>query len=604
MIDSVCDQSPAFGLRFLGFPAYHADVNTSDRRFVVPLLSIVALTIHCMPATLRAAPVNNEITGLVESLADPDAKIRQRAERRLAELGPVARQALELATESVDPERALRSRELLSRLPWWEAKDPPEVRAIFSGYARGDADMRHAAFKQLLAIRQFEPALRALLREQNDTLRWRLVATVMQDPNPDIISAVRDWDPAQQAGNGEPPTSSALALRAWAWERVEPAKSEALNRNVVEMETAHPTTDTTGIVDQIFDQLIQKGLQHGRFDTSADLLRTLIARAGNGSNSSAALAELFALHAYFGPLKHFDHDVELYGPAVGRPLTVDAMALLGSMLGVWSGPSSALAGHLKSDLPALERFAASQALAQANLGDAAAIELETMLDTPVDDPSLRVMLELRGNYQLAAIDGTAGRDLKAAERIERILAIYANSDLRQRSSSDALELEAQAAWRRMRAARTARNDAEVATQLARLVQLSPSHADIALDVVPVLREQGRDKEAETFFDNAYRQMKLLVDQNQSSAEAANNLAWLCARSGLHLEEALTLANRAIRLEPDSAAYLDTAAEANFAIGKFDEAIAMESKALASRPNDKFMTEQLTRFTAGKTKPAK
>jgi tetratricopeptide (TPR) repeat protein len=66
-----------------------------------------------------------------------------------------------------------------------------------------------------------------------------------------------------------------------------------------------------------------------------------------------------------------------------------------------------------------------------------------------------------------------------------------------------------------------------------------------------------------------------------------------------LEEALDLATKAITLDPENAAYLDTAAEANFRAGNVDEAIRLETKGLEFRPNDKFMREQLERFKAGK-----
>jgi hypothetical protein len=51
-------------------------------------------------------------------------------------------------------------------------------------------------------------------------------------------------------------------------------------------------------------------------------------------------------------------------------------------------------------------------------------------------------------------------------------------------------------------------------------------------------------------------------------------------------------------EPDSAAYLDTNAEAHFRAGQAAEAVRLETLALKYQPGDKFMEGQLKRFRAG------
>jgi tetratricopeptide (TPR) repeat protein len=83
----------------------------------------------------------------------------------------------------------------------------------------------------------------------------------------------------------------------------------------------------------------------------------------------------------------------------------------------------------------------------------------------------------------------------------------------------------------------------------------------------------------------------------------NNLAWLLARSDVNLDEALKLATRAIELDPENAAFLDTAAEANFRAGNAPEAMRLEQLALEQNPDDGFMTRQLERFRSATTQPA-
>jgi tetratricopeptide (TPR) repeat protein len=156
-------------------------------------------------------------------------------------------------------------------------------------------------------------------------------------------------------------------------------------------------------------------------------------------------------------------------------------------------------------------------------------------------------------------------------------------------------------WRYLRAARTAGDHKKLREHLDVLKDLSPANTDIVIDVVPLLKEAGQPEAARAMFDKTYKQIRDIVDANPGEPEPMNNLAWLCSRSGERLPEALEMATKAITLDPDNAAYLDTAAEANFRVGNIDEAIRLETKGLEGRPNDKFMREQLERFKAAKNK---
>jgi predicted Zn-dependent protease len=66
-----------------------------------------------------------------------------------------------------------------------------------------------------------------------------------------------------------------------------------------------------------------------------------------------------------------------------------------------------------------------------------------------------------------------------------------------------------------------------------------------------------------------------------------------------LEQAERNAERAIGAKPENYAYLDTAAEVKFRLGKVEEAIALEERALALKPGDEFIEGQLRRFRAGR-----
>jgi tetratricopeptide (TPR) repeat protein len=246
----------------------------------------------------------------------------------------------------------------------------------------------------------------------------------------------------------------------------------------------------------------------------------------------------------------------------------------------------------------MDRLQASSILLQANELHGAASELQAVLRTPAESTVEKDAFDRYAHRRLAFIDATLERDAEAADHLEAIAAIDARSSYRLPRQSDE-ELTAEIHWRRLRAARTAHDEASVKEHLDQLVRLNPAHADIALDVVPLLRERGRDREADAFFTRAYQQLRARVDANPNDPEEANNLAWLCARSKLKLDEAVELAGRAVKLAPDNPAFLDTAAEAHFATGDAAKAVELETRALELRPNDKFMLEQLERFKKGR-----
>jgi len=60
-----------------------------------------------------------------------------------------------------------------------------------------------------------------------------------------------------------------------------------------------------------------------------------------------------------------------------------------------------------------------------------------------------------------------------------------------------------------------------------------------------------------------------------------------------------LAAAAVATAPDTAAYIDTLAEANYRKGNRDEAVRLETRALSLTPENDFMRQQLQRYKAGK-----
>jgi tetratricopeptide (TPR) repeat protein len=78
--------------------------------------------------------------------------------------------------------------------------------------------------------------------------------------------------------------------------------------------------------------------------------------------------------------------------------------------------------------------------------------------------------------------------------------------------------------------------------------------------------------------DAEKEFRRLLSEDPLNANAMNSLSYMLADRGLRLPEAVELAQRAVKIEPDNPAYLDTLGWALFKSGKTDEADAALSRA--------------------------
>ncbi len=105
-------------------------------------------------------------------------------------------------------------------------------------------------------------------------------------------------------------------------------------------------------------------------------------------------------------------------------------------------------------------------------------------------------------------------------------------------------------------------DAEASLRKAR--ELDPKNLRVLFQLGAALERQKRLDEAETVFREA------LVDQ-PDSAPVLNYLGYMNADRGVHLEEAASLIEKAIALDPENGAYLDSLGWAEFKLKRIDRA---------------------------------
>ena len=140
---------------------------------------------------------------------------------------------------------------------------------------------------------------------------------------------------------------------------------------------------------------------------------------------------------------------------------------------------------------------------------------------------------------------------------------------------------------------------EAVAKIAQLQQLNSSDSSMLEDIYQLLVNAGSAEKADKLFATTYATCKSVVDQFPDRAQHHNNLAWLLSRCAKQLDEGLKHANKAVELEPENGAFLDTLAETHFQLGNRSKAVAISEKAVALLNGDAQVKRQLERFRNGK-----
>jgi tetratricopeptide (TPR) repeat protein len=163
-----------------------------------------------------------------------------------------------------------------------------------------------------------------------------------------------------------------------------------------------------------------------------------------------------------------------------------------------------------------------------------------------------------------------------------------------------LEREAEAAERMAKLMEL--SGAEGQLEAARLLQSRERYAE-AVPLLEALRQQTSDQVQLLFWlgaayertgrhGEAEEAFRGLLEIDSSFAPALNYLGYMWADLGRNLEEALDLAERAVALEPDNGAYVDSLGWALFRLGRYEEARTVLQRAARLVPGDAVISEHL------------
>ena len=107
------------------------------------------------------------------------------------------------------------------------------------------------------------------------------------------------------------------------------------------------------------------------------------------------------------------------------------------------------------------------------------------------------------------------------------------------------------------------------------------------------------------YDQAEQAFRQVLKQDPNNGMTLNYLGYMMADHNMHLEEALTMIKRAVEMDPQNAAYLDSLGWVYFKLGNYDEAENNLRRAVEKQPNDPTIQDHLGELYAktGKLKLA-
>lgn len=140
------------------------------------------------------------------------------------------------------------------------------------------------------------------------------------------------------------------------------------------------------------------------------------------------------------------------------------------------------------------------------------------------------------------------------------------------------------------------NAAEAEIQIQRVLLLDPLNVDLCERQLPKMRAAGMEDLADAVLSKMMKACGQHAQKFPEDAVTMNNVAWVAAVNGQHLDQALQLSRRAVRLEPDSAVYRDTLAEILFLKQETDQAIQIETHCLLDDPGQWHLHQQIQKFT--------
>jgi len=224
---------------------------------------------------------------------------------------------------------------------------------------------------------------------------------------------------------------------------------------------------------------------------------------------------------------------------------------------------------------------------------------ETLREAITDNPKF-----FRGLIMLAELSEKQGEWDAAADAYAKAQALNPRIDLASRRAAALINAGKAPAARDLLQPGAAKPDAEpmvlylYATALrqsgdlagaeaaARRLRAAAPNDPRGLYVLAQVLEQRKD------FDGAERALREILERDPEDATALNYLGYMLAERGQRLDEAVTLVQRALKLEPGNPSFLDSLGWAYYQQGKLDLADPPLTEAAGKLPNNSVILDHL------------
>jgi tetratricopeptide (TPR) repeat protein len=112
----------------------------------------------------------------------------------------------------------------------------------------------------------------------------------------------------------------------------------------------------------------------------------------------------------------------------------------------------------------------------------------------------------------------------------------------------------------------------------RLLKSSPDDIRLRFQLASMDERLGK-------FEDAEKGFKWIIQKDPKNAMALNYLGYMYADKGIKLKESKDLIERALEIDPENGAFLDSYAWVLYKLGKYDEALAQMQKAMKTETED-------------------
>ncbi len=133
---------------------------------------------------------------------------------------------------------------------------------------------------------------------------------------------------------------------------------------------------------------------------------------------------------------------------------------------------------------------------------------------------------------------------------------------------------------------------EKGKQMEKALEVLTSAHQFDKENVDLLFQMGVIFDKMDKFEEMVGRMREVITLNPEHADALNYLGYTFADKGIHLDEALELVQKALKLKPDSGYITDSLGWVYYRKGEYEKAVTELEKAMELAPDDPLITEHL------------